>query len=241
MIEINLIPDVKQELIKAETVRSNVISVSIVVGIGALAVVALLVAYVFAVQSIRSAVADEAIKTENAKLAAIPDLSKTLTIQNQLGLISELNSQKKINSRIFDVLSSVLPPSPNTVQVSNLAINSETTRITLEGQTRSYDSLEVFKKTVDGAMLTYTVDDAEQQVKLATEISTSDVSFGQDSTGARVVRFTLGFTYPVELFSPTIPSIVIKLTNQGNVTDSYLGIPKSIFVERADDLDEEVQ
>lgn len=238
MIEINLIPDVKQELLKAERIRSLVISFSIVAGLAALGVVALLAVYVFGVQTVRSALSDEAIKTGSAQLSGVEDLSKVLTIQNQLSKIDELNSQKKINSRVFEMLDAVIPPAPNSVQISTLAIDAEESTITLEGQTPSYDSLEVFKKTVDGAVMTYTVSEQAAETKLATNISTSDVSFGEDSGGAKVLRFTLSFVYPEELFSPAVPGIVIKLTNAGNVTDSYLGIPKSIFVERASDVEE---
>ncbi len=235
MIEINLIPDVKQELIRAERVRSVVTSTSILVGIIALAVVAVLSAYVFGVQTVRSAIADENIKKGNQQLSSVEDLSKVLTIQNQLSKISELNSQKKIDSRVFDVLSAVIPPAPNNVQVSNLLINAELSQLSIEGQTKSFDNLEIFKKTVDGAVITYKDGTDEKEVKLATSISTSDISYGEDTSGAKVLRFTLRFVYAQELFSPTVPSITIKLINQGNVTDSYLGIPKSIFAPRAAD------
>lgn len=40
MIEINLVPDVKQELIKAQRVRATVISFSIAIGLVSVAVVA---------------------------------------------------------------------------------------------------------------------------------------------------------------------------------------------------------
>jgi hypothetical protein len=237
MIEINLIPDVKQELLRAERARTTVTSLSITIGIISVAAVALLAVYVFGVQTVRSAIADETIKTESAKLSSVEDLSKILTIQNQLGKINELNDQKKINSRVFDMLAAVIPPAPNTVQISTLAINADDASITLEGQTPGYESLEIFKKTVDGAVVTFQGEDGDEEVPLAEDISTSDVSYGEDSSGARVLRFTLTFTYPEELFSPQVPSVVIKLTNQGNVTDSYLGIPKSIFTERATDLE----
>lgn len=238
MIEINLIPDVKQELIRAERVRSVVISFSILIGIISLGVVALLAVYVFGVQTVRSALADDNIKKGSAQLANVEDLSKVLTIQNQLSKIDELNDQKKIDSRIFDVLSAVIPPAPNNVQVSNLLIDAAQSQISIEGQTRAFDVLEIFKKTVDGAVVTYKDGSDTAEVKLATDISTTDISYGEDTSGAKVLRFTLRFTYAEQLFSPTVPGIVIKLTNQGNVTDSYLGLPKSIFAPRAVDTEE---
>lgn len=238
MIEINLLPDVKQQLNKAERTRSVVISSSILIGIVALGIVAALAIYVFAVQSVRSALVDDAIKQESTKLANVEDLSKVLTIQNQLSKIGELNDQKKMNSRIFDVLSAVIPPAPNNVQVSGLLISAETKQITIEGQTRAFDVLEIFKKTISGAVVTYKENGEDKEVPLASNISISDISYGEDTTGAKVLRFTLRFTYAEELFSPTIPGVVVKLTNEGNVTDSYLGLPKSIFTQRAADTED---
>jgi len=238
MIEINLIPDVKQELIRAERVRSIVISTSIAAGLIAVGVVVALSLYVFGVQSVRGNLSDDAIKKTSQELAGVEDLSKVLTIQNQLSVISSLNDQKKINSRVFDVLLAVVPPAPNTVQVSNMLVDSAENTITIEGQSPvGYSALEVFKKTIDGAVVMVESDGERSEVKLAEDISTTNVSYGEDSTGAKVLRFTIAFTYPDELFSPKVSSVVVKLTNQGNVTDSFLGIPRSIFTQRATDIE----
>jgi len=121
MIEINLIPDVKQELIRAQRIRSNVIAGSVFIGIVSIAVVTLLAVYVFTVQAVRSGLADASIKQGSNELANVEDLSKTLTIQNQLTKISALNENKKIDSRIFDLLTAIIPPAPNNVQFSNCA------------------------------------------------------------------------------------------------------------------------
>lgn len=234
MIEINLIPDVKQELLKAQSQRAQVITLSLYAGLGALGLVILLAVYVFAVQGVRSAIADDIIKRGNEDLSRVEDLSKVLTIQNQLEQIAVLNEDKKRDSRIFDVLQAVLPPAPNQVLVSSLALDVEQTSLVLEGQTSSFDTLEIFKKTISGAVVTYAEDGAEQSVRLADNISIGNVSYGEDATGARVLRFTLSFAYPDSLFSAKVPSILIKLTNEGNVTDSFLGIPRSIFVQPAE-------
>jgi len=235
MIEINLVPDVKQELLRAERVRAVVISGAILAGIISLGIVALLAFYIYAVQAVRGGLADDSITKGSEQLAGVEDLSKVLTIQNQLSKISELNDAKKINSRIFDVLFAVTPPAPNEVQISNLTINADQSQISLEGQTRAFDALEIFKKTIDGAVITFRENDEDRQVKLATNISATDISYGEDTNGVKVLRFNLRFTYAEELFSPATPTSVIKLINEGNVTDSYLGIPKSVFAPRAAD------
>lgn len=238
MIEINLIPDVKQELLKAQRTRAAVISLSILTSIIAAGVVVALLLYVFGVQTIRNVATDDAIKKQYATFSSVEDLSEMLTIQNQLSKVSELNESKTITSRLFDLLSAIIPPAPNSVQISNTNINTEDDTVTIEGQTRAYDSMEVFKKTLDAAIIVYTADGEEKQVKLASDISTSDVSYGEQSDGTKVLRFSISFKYAEELFSQTIASPTIKLNVNGNVTDSYLGIPKSIFTERAKDLNE---
>jgi Tfp pilus assembly protein PilN len=238
MIEINLVPDIKQELLRAQIIRARVIFGSVAIGIVSVAVVILLVIYVFTFQTVRSGLADASIEQGSDKLAAVTDLTKTLTIQNQLTKISVLNSDKKIDSRIFDVLNAIIPPSPNNIQISNLAINSSLELITIDGQAaNSYAAVEIFKKTIEGAVLRYTdLNDAPQEVPLASDISTSNTSYGEDTTGAKVLRFTLSFVYAPELFSPASKGVSVAITIDGNVTDSYLGVPKSIFADRATDI-----
>ena len=238
MIEINLVPDVKRELIKAQRVRSTVIIGSISVGVISIAIVTLLALYVFTVQTFRSWSADQAIDAGNTQLTSVKDLSKTLTIQNQLTKISSLNSTKKIDSRIFDLLGVINPPAPNNIDISSVTIDSDSDLITIEGQaTNSYAAVEVYQKTIEGAKLKYKdADDEQQELTIASDIIISNTSYGEDSSGKKVLRFTISFAYAEELFSPNSKNTSISVANQDNATDSYLGVPTSIFVIPAKDL-----
>jgi hypothetical protein len=190
------------------------------------------------VQTVRDAVADDSIKKGSAQLASVEDLSKILTIQNQLTKISALNDDKKINSRVFDLLQAIIPPAPNDVKISSLIIDATAGTVTFEGQTPTYPSLETFKKTIAAANVRYKdADDKQVDTVLASDLSISNVSYGEDATGAKVLRFTVGFKYATELFSPLVAVPTIVLINGGNVTDSYVGIPKSIFTDRATDTE----
>ena len=134
MIEINLVPDVKQEFIKAQRVRSLVVSLAIITGIVALGIVLLLGAWVFGVQAARGALSDKTIKEESAKLASVEDLESTLTIQSQLEMLPGLHESKKIDSRVFDVLATINPPDPNNVTISKLIVDSTEKKIAIEAQ-----------------------------------------------------------------------------------------------------------
>lgn len=233
MIEINLVPDVKQELINAQRVRTSVISLSILVGIAAVAVVIVLAVWVFGVQTARGVLSDDAIKKESQKLSQVADISNMLTIQNQLSKLPEMHDTKSIDSRIFDVLATINPPAPNNVSVNNLSLDSLSKTIKIEAQTANgYPALEVFKKTITATTFEYTKDGQKQSVPLASQMSDSDRSYGDDAAGATVLRFTLTFVYPDELFTRTAENATIVAPTRTNVTDSFLGVPNSLFTSQ---------
>jgi hypothetical protein len=240
MIEINLAPDVKQELIKAQRIRNKVMLISIFVGVVSVVVVAMLSINVFAVQAVRNNLADGSIKDKGNSLDKKTDLSKTLTMQNQLSMISDIYDSKNINSRLFDILVKMIPPSPNDVQISTLNINSDTGVISIEGQAKNgFAAFEIFKKTAESIAVGYTDKGGSKQTAplVVGSLDIGGTSYGQDSTsGAMVLRFTVAFKYSKDIFAVTSKDISINLTSTGNVTDSYLGVPVSIFTAKASDV-----
>jgi len=239
MIEINLVPDVKQELIKAQRVRASVISIAILVGLAAVGVVVLLAIWVFAVQTARGVLTDNTIKSESEKLSSVEDVNNTLTIQNQLSKLPAMHDGKSIDSRLFDILTTINPPEPNTVAITNVALDSETKTIKLEAQAKNgYLALEVFKKTIAATKFQFTEDGERRSVPLADQMSDADRSYGEDASGAKVLRFTLTFVYPDQLFTRTAKNAVIVAPERSNVTDSFVGVPDSLFTQRANDAQE---
>lgn len=237
MIEINLIPDVKQELLRAQRQRAIVISGAITASVIALAAVVLLVLYVFGAQGVRGAIVDKGIEDQSKALSQVEDLSEMLTIQAQLSRLNELADSRAINSRLFDMLLAVVPPEPNSVQISNVDLNAVDKVIALEGQTPRYESIEVFKKTLERTLIAYEEEGEESTSTLASGISIGEVSYGEDATGQKVVRFKITFTHSDELLSSKHKTVGFKFSENGNVTDSYLGIPRSIFTDRAKDVE----
>lgn len=239
MIEINLVPDVKQELIKAQRVRASVISLAIVVGIAAVGVVVVLAVWVFIIQAARGAISDNTINRESKTLSNVEDISNTLTIQNQLSKLSDMHDNKNIDSRLFDILTTINPSEPNNVAITNVSLDSATTTIKLEAQAvNGYPALDVFKKTINATTFEFSRDGEKQSVKLATGMSDSDRSYGENASGAKVLRFTLSFTYPEELFSKSSQNATIIAPERTNATDSFLGVPQSLFTQKATDTEE---
>lgn len=231
MIEINLLPNVKRELLKTRAMRNRVISISFLMGgasIAAVVVLALILGSQIAAEAIQSGV----IKDRNDKLMAVEDLNKVVTIQNQLTKINEQHSGKKINSRIFDVVTAVNPVAPNNVSFSDIKVNPESKTITLEGSAvNGYSALETLKKTILNTKVQTTDGDKSSEVSLTKEIKDGDTSFGENSEGKKVLQFSFSFEYAEELLAPANNGTVSVLTPTGrvDVTDSRQGIPDSLF------------
>lgn len=231
MIEINLLPNVKRELLKTRAMRNRVISISFLVGgasIATVVVLALILGSQFAAEAVQGGV----IKDRNDKLMAVEDLNKVVTIQHQLTKINEQHSGKKINSRVFDVVTAVNPVAPNNVSFSDIKVNPESKTITLEGSAvNGYSALETLKKTILNTKVQTTDGDKSSEVSLTKEIKDGDTSFGENSEGKKVLQFSFSFEYAEELLAPANNGTVSVLmpTGKVDVTDSRQGIPDSLF------------
>ena len=231
MIEINLLPNVKRELLKTRAMRNRVISISFLVG-GASIVAVVVLALILGSQIAAEAVQNGVIKDRNDKLMAVEDLNKVVTIQHQLTKINEQHSGKKINSRIFDVVTAVNPVAPNNVSFSDIKVNPGSKTITLEGSAvNGYSALETLKKTILNTKVQTTGGDKSSEVSLTKEIKDGDTSFGENSEGKKVLQFSFSFEYAEELLAPANNGTVSVLTPTGkvDVTDSRQGIPDSLF------------
>jgi len=232
MIEINLVPDVKQELIRAERMRVQVIFYSIAIGIISLGVVLALCLYVYGVQFGVGVHQDQEIKDGYAKLSKTKDLSKILTIQNQLQQIPAYHNSAPVTSRVFDMLSSVDPPAgdPNNVTISQLTVDTTAKTIDIQAQTSGYPALETFQKTLKNAEVTYSDNANKQQTaKIASDFNLSNVSYSTNSDNSLVLNFELEFTYADALFSSQSVNPVTSITGTGNATDSYINLPKTLW------------
>ena len=236
MIELNLVPDVKLEYIRAQRQRAAVISISILVSIVAGAVIVLMALYAFGAQALHKKLTDDAITTEYQTYSQRQDLSKTLTVQKQMEQLSSLHNSKLMSSRLFDLAQTIVPSGKNQVKISRLTVNSEDNQITIEAEAKNgYEALEVFKKTIERTKFEYQeAGERQEPVLVATNISDQDRRYSEGADGKRVLRFSLSFEYPSELFAPTSTSGKIVAPTRQNVTDSKLTVPSSLFTERGE-------
>ena len=120
-----------------------------------------------------------------------------------------------------------------------MTIDTDTKNIVINGQaSNSYAAVEIFKKTISAASVKYMDSDGKttKTIPLASDVNISNTSYGEDTSGFKVLRFTIRFGYTADLFSSTLKGVSVAITINGNVTDSYLGVPKSIFADRPKDI-----
>lgn len=238
MIQINLIPDVKREFIRAQQMRRVAISTSFVIGIGAAGVVVLL-GFVLLGQNLRAALAQGSIDNRFKTLKSIENIDNVLTIQNQLDNVKGLNDKKTIDSRLFDILNAINPPSPNNMKFSTIKLDPSTSSITIEGSaSNGFAATETFRKTILNTQIETTVDGSTTSAPLTSDVVISDTSYGEAADGSQVLRFTLSFEYPAGLLDNTMKSIRIVTPNSKvDVTDSKTRVPESLFSQKASDIE----
>ena len=156
MFEINLVPDLKAEMIKAQKMRNVVFFISAVIAMIAVGMVLVLIS-IRTAQNISISEKDEQLMMMSKKLEEYDDLDQLLTIQEQLNGLSQIDGNKKVLSRVFTFLSALLPSGADTIQISSLNVNLEDSTISFDGQANAgagtdgidYRVLESFTKQVE--------------------------------------------------------------------------------------------
>ena len=120
--EINLVPDIKDEMIKTLKLRNFIFFICLVVAIASVGVTAL-IGLIAGGQKLALDGKKTTIDNLSSKLNSYSDLNEFLTIKDQLGNISTLTSNKKVMSRTFEILSAILPTGANTITLSELTVD----------------------------------------------------------------------------------------------------------------------
>ena len=155
--EINLVPDIKNEMIKTLKLRNYIFFGCIVVAIASIAAI-VITGVIAGGQQIAINNRKDTIAKLSEKLNSYSDLNDFLTIKNQLDGISNITSNKQVLSRTFDVLSAIIPTGPDSITVSelNVDLTQDQPILNMEAQANAgqepyidYNVLESFKKSMD--------------------------------------------------------------------------------------------
>ena len=152
--EINLVPELKHQMIRALKMRNLVLFICIVVSVASVGVVLVLFG-IKSGQDIAMANQDGKLETMSAKVMGYEELGDLVTIQAQLKKLQEVSDHKTMLSRVFGAMGAMLPTGGDQVQLSELRVDLTQNTIRMEAQADAkvaplidYRVLESFMKGV---------------------------------------------------------------------------------------------
>lgn len=190
MIQLNLLPDVKLEHIKAKRTKRFVILLSAGVSGSLLAIVILLFLTVNVFQKQHLSDLNSDIKKYSNELTSTPDINKVLTIQNQLNSLPGLHDTKPVATRIFPYMTQV---TPDKLSIASIDLNFETNTMSIKG---GADALSTINKFVDTLKFTKYINGSDPaETKAFSEVVLA--SFGKDQATA---TYTVDFKFDPAIF-----------------------------------------
>jgi hypothetical protein len=145
MIQFNLLPDVKLEYIRARRLKRTVILLSITIASSALLVLILLFLAVAVFQKKHLNDLSRDINTNSQKLQSTSDLTRILTVQNQLNSLGTLYQSQPVTSRLFGFIQQV---TPNAVSISELDLDYAAQTLSIKGDTNSIETINKYADTI---------------------------------------------------------------------------------------------
>lgn len=227
MIELNLLPEVKKEFIRAQRTRNTVISTMILTTIVAGGLTFLSAGFVLIAQPKLNELKTKDINTQLNELRKINEIDKYLTVQNQLNNIQGLHDGRANYSRLFGYLRQLNPAVPHNVALSTALVSELEGGIKIEGTARNFEAVNVFKNTLENAKLTYKAGDKKESTQLFETVTLSEASLAE-LNGVSLAHFTMQLTYTDKAFAvdtiepnAEIPALI--------TSDGDRNAPKEVF------------
>ncbi len=241
MIQLNLLPDIKKQLLHAQMQRNLVISICIVASIAAGSVI-LILGGIMGGQAIQK---DSLTKGIQGKYAEIKkkqsndQLDEYLTIQNQLSKISTLKDQQLDYSRLFDYLKQLNPAAPNSVSLDSVklagpgvtsdaitgAVNTTGVTVEMQGETANYSSLNVFKSTLSLAKFSYA---PSEGANVETKSLFTSVNVKSTTLSKEALSFSIVAVFDLAVFNAGSIDIKLDIPNE-TTSDADRNAPSNIF------------
>lgn len=203
MIQFNLLPDVKQEYIRAERMKRLMVSVSFVASTAAIVLLVVAFSSVYIAQKKIINDLNDSISTSSRKLKNEPNISDILTVQSQLGSLDTLNNQKPVASRMFGYLSQV---TPTQTTISDMRADFVQNTISISGNSPSLDAVNTF---IDSLKFTnFTVKGSSD-----TKPAFSSVVLANFSRSATSATYTITLSFDPTIFNVT-DDVTLLVGNQ---------------------------
>lgn len=220
MIQINLLPDVKRDYLRAQQSKHIFTVVSILVSIIAVSLLVLLFAYVQVVQPRHRTHLQADIDKNIQELKNKKDAVKIVTVQGVLEQIPALQDKKLITSKLFDYLPSF---TPRDVSYTDIQLDLTANTLGISGSTTTLERANVLANNLKSASFTYKQGDSEQTIAPFSDVVFGSLGKGEDNLQNKNVSFRIDFKINPVMFDQKISNV--KLTV--NATSEELLLPTS--------------
>jgi hypothetical protein len=227
MIQLNLLPDVKLEYIKAQKLRSLVTSISVIVA--GIAITILVLLFIVSLAQ-KKDISDHknTIANYTNELEGKANISSILTVQNQLNSLGGLYSGRPAGYKLFDTYLNEV--TPEAVSLNALSVDFNLHTLTLTG---TADSLATVNQYVDTLKLTtYGTNGTAGSLPAFTNVVLS--SFGvssQSQNPSQAANFTISLNFTPVIFQSGltitlgIPSTVVTHYEQSDESSLFKAAP----------------
>lgn len=216
-IQFNLLPDIKIEYLKARRQQHLVVLVSVLTSIAFVAIFVLLISFVFGLQKKNISDLNGDIKSASNELNSTKDLTKILTVQNQLNVLPGLHDKKILSSRLYDYLSQV---TPTDASIAKINVDYALFTIVVSGKGKDLATVNKYVDTVKFTKYNTKADKTEKNAFSEVVLQ----SFSVDKDG---VTYDIGFKFDPLIFDATQ---TVKLTVPQIIsTRSEVDKPAALF------------
>ena len=222
--QLNLLPDVKMDYIKAQKMRRLAISIALLVSAASILLLVLLIA-ADGLQKKHLSDLSRDINNNSSTLQQKPQINKILTVQNQLESLTNLHNSKPAASRLFAYLNELTPAQ---VDITDLKVDFT---LDTESITGTADALSSVNQYIDTLKFTtYTIEGSTTSARAFSSVVLSTFGLSnQSQTNGHPANYTITLSYDKNIFDITQQ---VKLSVP-NVTTTRLGVAQPIDLFQA--------
>lgn len=231
MIQLNLLPDVKLQYVKAQRQQRLVTTIAVLVSLAAIVLLLLLLA-TDGLQKKHLSDLTRDISNGNSQLQNEPQIDKILTVQNQLSSLTGptgLYTTEPAAARLFTYLNEVTP-----VQISITDFNIDFTQYTatITGTADSLSSVNLYVDTLKTT--TYTSGTNTSALPAFSNVVLSSFGLGSSATDpSQAANYTITLSYDKNIFditqkiNLTVPSTTTTRNTTPQSTDLFKQAPSA--------------
>lgn len=221
MIELNLLPDVKMEYIKAQNLRRMAFTISGIVAVASIVVLGLLISVgQLQKKHLNDLTAD--IKSDSSTLKGKPQINKILSVQNQLNSLTTLHAAKPATASMFTYLYQV---TPSNISISSLDADFTQYTMTISG---SADTLSDVNKYIDTLKYTtYKAEDGSKGAAFGNIVLSTFALSDKAQAGTKPASYSINLNYDPKIFDIT-QKIELKVPTK-TTTRASVDNPPDLF------------